>query len=150
MSQYELAAKLGWVRSKIKRLEKGEVASIDEEDLEAIEKELGISSSDNVIVLEPKKPRGARKIGLPFSVLQKEERAVAGTNQVFFLVRMKTTMRAEDLLTRNVKLLGYEGAIHGVENSRDQEPLKPGDEFVIMLWGRGIAERRGARSSSSA
>lgn len=150
ISQYELAKKLGWVRSKIKRLEKGEVQSIEEEDLKRLEEVLGLSNSDNVIVLEPLKSRGVFKEGLPFDVVKKEERHVGGDNQVFFRVRMTTKMKPADLLRRTVEIHGYEGAIHGVESLKSQGSLKIGDEVLIMLWGRGIASRQGPRSSTGA
>ena len=52
LTQYQLAEKLGWVRSKIKRLEKHEVSSIHEDDLVALA---------NALKIKPDPPKPSRK-----------------------------------------------------------------------------------------
>jgi transcriptional regulator with XRE-family HTH domain len=157
MSQYALADVLGWPRSKVKRLEKGEVKTISLEDLRAWKG--ATSRSPNVQELAPqggvlaRKKRssegggGARKkrsshvgnIVNWFELVKKESRR-SGKNQRFFRVVLKQQLNPEQLLGRVATLHGVTGIIHGVENDRTQVPIKAGDQVVIMLWGEGIAQ----------
>jgi transcriptional regulator with XRE-family HTH domain len=145
-SQYEVAEELGWVRSKIKRLEKAEVKTILEEDLQTLEEYLGVQESSSKEGA-PVKKRSSRKVISMFkaedlfsNVLHLPERTT-GKNLQFFEVTMAKTMSAEDLhRVREIELLGVMGSINGVENSQSQVPIPAGDRVVIMLWGAGIGK----------
>lgn len=146
VSQYELADRLGWVRSKIKRLEKGEVQSIEEVDLELLEAELNVqeSSKPREVVSKPRSSDNVVpmfKRGELFTRVQWVPRRVEGQNQVFFRVKMKTQVDVDALLGTPLELMGYAGRVHGVENAVGQDPLRPGDSVVIMLWGPGISKQ---------
>ena len=149
-SQYEVADSLGWVRSKIKRIEKAEIQSIDEDDLKQLEQFLSVkeSSSKKAESATKSSEKGGKLLTMFKSdklftkVRHLMDRHQARTlNQVFFEVTMGKAMSAEELLNvRKVELLGVVGSINGVENTQDQDPLRPGDRVVIMLWGPGIAQ----------
>lgn len=165
ISQYELANELGWVRSKIKRLEKGEVQSIEESDWDRLIEALDVkeysprrgvtrSRRDNVIPLHtgvlPEVGEATTSQKKLFTRVKRISRGGVYRNQVFFRVTMKKELPVEDLLCQVLEIDGLLGAIHGVENREDQDPLKAGDSVVIMLWGPGIALRQGARSKAGA
>jgi len=163
VSQYELADALGWVRSKIKRLEKAEVATIGVEDLMMLENVFQLqwdqkvdfnvqeSSSNKAVpakgsskktVLSPteKKSSSKTKMGALFSSVRHlpERKLGLKSSQVFFEVTVVKTMTAEELLgVRRIELLGVEGSINGVENTQNQIPIRAGDRVVIMLWSPG-------------
>jgi transcriptional regulator with XRE-family HTH domain len=63
MTQYELAEALGWPRSKIKRLEKHEVKSIEENDLAAI---MGMLNAPKPSGGKPKADKGRPKPRLDY------------------------------------------------------------------------------------
>ena len=156
-SQYELASELAWVRSKIKRIERAEIANIDEEDLTALERVLDVKESKKARV--GKRPKviklfpGSTKVeGLFTKVVRQHHRQKPHfENQVFFLVTVRSTWHPDNLLGLEVELEGLQGTIHGVEHRGDQVPIRAGERVPIMLWGEGIAKRRpGARKRSSA
>ena len=152
-SQYEVADALGWVRSKIKRIEKAEISTIDEDDLVQLERFLNVQESSSKKAPAKKTPvtsseKGAQIISMfkPDKLFSKvrhllDRHTEKTRNQVFFEVTMAQQMSAEELLNvRKVELLGVTGSINGVENTQDQTPLRAGDRVVIMLWGSGIAQ----------
>lgn len=145
-SQYELANELGWVRSKVKRLEKGEVRTISEEDLKALERRLR-SHPDVKEVRIPRGDGGERpgnaKAEEFFERVELLDRQASpgGRNCAFFRVRMKESMLVSALDRVEFTLLGYKGAVHGVENAVDQPVLRKGDVVVIMLWAPNILDQ---------
>lgn len=171
LSQYELADKLGWPRAKVKRIEKGEVATIDEIDLRQLCRALGVQEPSNV--KEPKTKRAGSKKrskaerkkvvsifeeGRLFTKVYHLVERNGQSNQVYFEVTMAKEISPDALCrVRSVELLGVTGSINGVENSVAQDPIPAGDRVVIMLWGPGIGvdvgnlnkkKRPGARSSA--
>jgi len=143
LSQYELAEQLGWPRSKIKRIEKAEVQSIEEEDLKTLRKKLNVKES--ATKRASSKKRSSRK-------KEKSDRSKGPRtdNQRLFLVKMLQGMKPEELIGEPMRAGGVSGHIHGVENTKDQDPLKAGDEVVLMMWGPGIGDQRpGARARKS-
>jgi len=149
-SQYEIADELGWVRSKIKRIEKAEIKTIDEADLKQLAQLLGVKDLSTKRLSSKKRSTssGAKVIslfkvkGLFTKVRHLPLRSLAGgKNVLFFEVTMAKDMTAEQLLeVRKVDLLGVTGSINGVENTQDQNPIRAGDRVSIMLWGMGIGE----------
>lgn len=170
LSQYELADQLKWPRSKIKRIEKAEVLTIEEKDLKKLCKRLGVKVPSNVLEPAQKKALSKKRSSRKSNVVSmfKEEGLFTNVfhlvdrtgwkNQVFFEVTMAKEMKAEELLrVGSIELLGVTGSINGVENTIDQNPLRYGDRVVIMLWGSGIGvnvgnlnkkKRPGARTSA--
>ncbi len=135
--------------------------TIEEEDLKKLRKKLGVKESatkrasskkrssrkkekSNVILMKRK--------GTFFRVLEEEDRSKGPRtdNQRYFLVKMLQGMKPEELIGEPMTAGGVSGHIHGVENTIDQDPLKAGDEVVLMMWGPGIgAKRPGARARKS-
>jgi len=166
-SQYSLANKLGWPRSKVKRLEKAEVKTVSVEDYRRWNAATAFRKAG---VQEPATKRGtskkatssatpkprSKKVGVKkprssssrveksvlFRVVGEHPRSGSWKNQRFFEVEMKTQIAPVELLGRRVPIRGLDGTIHGVENTRTQDPLKAGDRVVIMLWGPGIASKK--------
>lgn len=149
LSQYELADEFGWVRSKIKRLEKCEVQSIEKDDLERLEKRLGVKESNGPRVeVKIKKARSSRGNvvslfgGKTFESVQFLPGRTNGNNCAFFRVKMARQVDVDSLMGTPLELAGYSGKVHGIENMIDQDPLRPGDVTVIMLWARNIRDQR--------
>lgn len=149
LSQYHLADDLGWVRSKIKRIERAEVQTVGEEDLRRITKKLNVDFTKKAAAPkrraspgpEPKKKAAAA----PFKVEEVFSRVTqkrSETNLVYFQVTMRKEMDPMDLIGRDTKLGGVKGRINGVEHTKEQNPLKRGDRVVIMLFGMGIGGTR--------
>lgn len=172
-SQYQLAEQLGWVRSKVKRIEKFEVSTIERADLESlwrvldgsfvkgckteeVQQELSFcaaSKSSSDMGEEPE-----RKICRPVREGVAEDLFTnvyfvprrMGVNQAFFKVTMKKGMKPDQLLRTKVAILGYEGVVHGVENDTMQDPLRAGDQVILMLWGEGILRQQASTKASLA
>lgn len=121
LSQYELAAKLGWVRSKIKRIERAEVSSIVADDLRRLESAIGLD------------PTPSAEENEDVVVLLGEVRP-ATPHQMFVRARVMVSTPPHELLGYQVHEAGHTRAVHGVEHATTQDPLKPGDEVVLMLW----------------
>ena len=131
MSQYELADQLGWVRSKIKRIEKAEVSSIDAQDLTQLERVL-----DRVKDRVPSPTAVPGKIGNStgcFSNPKPVKRRMF-KNLKFFEVSMTKQVQPGSLLGSRIELGGVRGHINGVEATQDQYPLREGDQVVIAIW----------------
>jgi transcriptional regulator with XRE-family HTH domain len=128
LSQYELADELNWPRSKIKRIEKAEVKTVDVEDLTKLEGVLFVKS-----VKEPVKT-GSKpvKTGM-FRSSTKLDRTM-GPHLKFVRVEMAVVARPGELLGERVMFGDIQGAIHGVENSAEQDPLKPGHVLDLAIW----------------
>lgn len=130
VSQYELADQLGWVRSKIKRIEKAEVASIETQDLSQLERALG-----NVKDMVPSPTRAPGKIGNStgcFSDPKPVQRRMF-KNLKFFQVSMTKQVQPGSLLGSRIELQGVRGRVQGVEATQDQYPLREGDQVVIAV-----------------
>ena len=160
VSQYELADEFGWVRSKIKRLEKCEVQSIEKDDLERLEKRLGVKESGGPRVeVKVKKTRSSKSGNVvplfdgrkTFESVQFLPGRTNGNNCAFFRVKMARQVDVDTLMGTPLELAGYSGKVHGIENMVGQDPLRPGDVTVIMLWARNIQDQRPkARKKSNA
>ena len=136
LSQYELADALGWPRSKIKRIEKAEVQTIGVKDLKELRAVLfaaGVKKNE-LDVKEPVKT-SAKKVKLPrlFRTIERLDRKM-GDHLIFFRVEMAVVAKPEELLEGIVMHKGVKGAIHGVENTVEQDPLKPGHVLDIAVW----------------
>lgn len=142
-SQYELANELGWVRSKIKRLEKGEVQTIDESDLKALEQKLAAHPDVQEVKIFREgigKARSSSKSEFfeEVAYLADREASPGGVNCAFFRVRMRKTMIVRELMGVELELEGRRGRIHGIEHV-GADLLRAGTVIDIMLWAPGIA-----------
>jgi len=133
LSQYELADKLGWVRSKIKRLEKGEVLSIAEEDLAALARTLrwgrGISSSAPTASSKTVKSANASSFKLlgPVSRVR--------TKLKYFRVEFLHPVKVRELLGLQVAFPTARGAIHGIEHTTKQGRIfEKGEQTIIAVY----------------
>lgn len=138
VSQYELADQLGWVRSKIKRIEKAEVASIETQDLSQLERALGNVQGGAAVSVSRAKPviaHLAGKIGNStgcFSDPKPVQRRMF-KNLKFFQVSMTKQVQPGSLLGSRIELQGVRGRVQGVEATQDQYPLREGDQVVIAV-----------------
>lgn len=149
LSQYELADELGWPRSKIKRIEKAEVQTIEEGDLKRLEEALDVKDlgRTRVEVTIKKKKRGADVVplfrrGELFERVQFMPARLTGDNCAYFRVKMAKQVDVDSLMGTPLELAGYSGKVHGVENVGGQDQLRPGEVLVIMLWARNIQNQR--------
>jgi len=72
-----------------------------------------------------------------------------GKNCAYFRVRMAKQVDVDSLMGTPLELAGYSGKVHGVENAVGQNPLRPGEVLVIMLWARNIQKQRPQKSVST-
>lgn len=148
LSQYELADELGWPRSKIKRIEKAEVQTIEEEDLKSLEEVLDVKDLGRTRVeVTVKKKRGAEVVplfrrGELFERVQLLPARLTGDNCAYFRVKMAKQVDVDSLMGTPLELAGYSGKVHGIENVGRQDQLRPGEVLVIMLWARNIQNQR--------
>jgi len=140
ISQYALADELGWVRSKVKRLELGEVESIAKKDYDAL---MGLLKG-----VTPK--NGARKAPETVAAPRKPRRKAVQGSQLFdsvnpitnrrsklkfFRVRLARDTMLEDLLSQMIALKDVRGTINGVEHHQSQGPeFKKGEKVVIAIY----------------
>jgi transcriptional regulator with XRE-family HTH domain len=163
MSQYQLAEQLGWVRSKIKRLEKHEVLTIPQEAHEKMLRILGTHAPPATppkTAPQPKAPKASSvkkadpsslkgvplliKIGkgaaspAPFTVLRTVPRRATALR--YIKVRFEQPFSLEDLVSARVILATDESqqySINGVEYRVRQGPVfKPGDVMVLGFFPR--------------
>lgn len=135
-SQYELANKLGWVRSKIKRIEKAEVSTVDEGDLKALDDVLGTTSVQGAA---PKKRISKVPFSkVPFSKAVRKRKNSRYKNQAFFTVTLREDRVPEELIGLEFECDGIRGPIHGVESTQTQKLIRAGERILVMLWKEGV------------
>lgn len=148
MSQYELATKLGWVRSKIKRIEKAEVISIPASDLEALQQKLlngaseeGYEDAPEATPVEkapkpkPKPSTWWRADGW-FQSVKHQKRSASQLD--YFEVDLKKPMSVKELQNACLSINGVKGRVIGVEYNSDQGPnFTTGERIVLALFPAG-------------
>jgi transcriptional regulator with XRE-family HTH domain len=136
LSQYTLAEKLGWVRSKIKRLELGEVESILKKDYKTLMDLLEGRAPSNG-VKPRKKAAASRKKAVQASRLFDIVDPIKNRRSRlrFFRVRLAREMSVDDLISQTVALKDVRGTINGVEHTQSQGPkFRKGEKVVIAVF----------------